>query len=80
MTTIIVNASKLAELRIKAGFTQNLLAKASGTNVSLISRLEKGDHTPRPDSALKICNALGVRFDDLFEISDESKDSVREGG
>jgi len=68
MSLITVDSQKLIETRVKAGFSQNTLAKKSNTSSALISRLEANKANPRPTSAVKICEALGVDFDSLFSI------------
>ena len=68
MVIIKVDSEKLIQSRIKAGHTQRTLALASGTEPSLISRLEAGKINTRPQNAMKICTALGVDFEELFQI------------
>ena len=71
MKRIVVNPQKMAELRVKAGYSQNSLAKESDTSSALISRLEAGTSNPRPSSAAKICRALNLNFDELFTYSEQ---------
>ncbi len=78
MSVIATKFKKLSELRIRAGLTQTQLALTSKTNTALISRLENGTHSPRPKNALKICEALGVEFDDIFEIVEVKKEALWE--
>ncbi len=72
MVIVKVDSKKLIQSRIKAGHTQRTLALASGTKPVLISRLEAGKTNTRPQNAKKICNALGVEFEELFQIQQYS--------
>ena len=68
MKTLKVNGKRLGELRIKQGDTFRSLSEKAGVHYSVISRLESGVNTTRPASAVRIAKALGVSFDELFEI------------
>ncbi|HZK52787.1 MAG TPA: helix-turn-helix transcriptional regulator [Desulfosporosinus sp.] len=70
MKTLRVNKDRLCELRIKQGNTFKSLSEKSGVHYLVISRLESGTNTTRPANAVKIANALGVPFEELFEIID----------
>jgi DNA-binding XRE family transcriptional regulator len=60
-------ARKLYELREKAGFTQEHLAKLVGTTPSVISRLEDSDYEGHSLTMLKrIANALDKRVEIRF--------------
>ena len=70
MCTIKVKEKNiLTSLRIRKGLSMNELAKKADLNVAVISRIENELSIPRPKTALKICDALGVGFDEIFEIS-----------
>lgn len=55
--------------RIKKGMSMRALAEKAGMSVSAISKIERGAvRSIRPLSAQKICSALDVSFDALFDI------------
>ncbi len=53
--------------RIKKGFSITGLAKAMKVNPSVAFMVEKG-HSIRPATAKKACDALRMKFEDLFII------------
>jgi len=65
---IKVNTQQLVRLRIKAGLSQRALAKQTGLSSAYLSQLERGKRNPGPDVAKRICSALGVDFETLFNI------------
>ena len=55
--------SKLATLRIKVGMSQGDLAKATGINKQMISRIERGERLMKNttlETCVKLADALGV--------------------
>lgn len=68
MVTIKTKNNVLLSLRIKKGFGVRQLGERAGVNYVTICKLENGKTNPSPATASKICNALGVEFDDIFEI------------
>lgn len=68
-----VMKNKVKELRIKAGLTQSELGLLSGLSQNSISSLEVGQYSPRAFNALKICSALGCKFEDCFYLELENK-------
>lgn len=66
--TIKTDSKKLETERIKKGMSISALSMASGLSVSSIWKIENEFSRPSPSSAKKICNALGVEFDTIFEI------------
>lgn len=69
MCTIKTKCIELASLRIKKGLSLNQLARSTKLNSGVISRIESGAVSPRPETAKKICEALGVEFDTIFSIT-----------
>lgn len=59
--------NQLQSLRIKAGLTQEQLAKMSGTARTTIISLEQGKRPARPTTLAKLANVLGVSLSDLQE-------------
>ena len=63
-------------LREKAGMTQELLAaklQIQGCDItrSAVAKIEVGQRHLYPDEILLIKNILNVRFEDIFNISEE---------
>jgi DNA-binding XRE family transcriptional regulator len=61
---------ELNHIRIKSGFTVTGLANATGVSQQFISAIIKGRYHPSAITAKKICDALGVEFDQVFEIAE----------
>lgn len=57
----------LAELRRRAGFTQDSLAKRLGVATSLVSKWEQGVQMPNYDNLRKIRTVLKCEYDQLLE-------------
>lgn len=74
MPVIRTKRRKLIETRMKAGFTQRGLAREAGLTSGYMSQIERGIRQPGPQAAKRICQALNVDFDDLFELVEESDD------
>jgi transcriptional regulator with XRE-family HTH domain len=55
-----VDGKRLQELRDARMISQRELARASGTNQSLISELEQGKRRAQPKTVRKLAEALGV--------------------
>ncbi len=52
----------------RKGLNQSSLSSASGLNASTISNFLNEKHSPSPNSARKIADALNVNIDEIFEI------------
>lgn len=65
---------KLRELRIKAGLTQNALAKLSGVSQSHISEMESGVKRVSLSITQRLADALNCSIEDLIRGEDEVKD------
>lgn len=66
--TIRVKIEELQTARIKKGMSLRLLSKAAGLSSATVFKIENGEYAPLPSTAKKICDALEIRFDDIFEI------------
>lgn len=64
---IIANKEAIIKLRILKGFSQNELAKKASVSNTVIIRIEQGKNIT-PASAKKVCNALGIDFEQIFHI------------
>ncbi len=64
---IIQKDSNFINAKIKNGYSDRSLANEIGVSNSTISRIEKNKPIS-PATAKKVCNALKVNFDDIFQI------------
>jgi DNA-binding XRE family transcriptional regulator len=67
---INVKIKELQATRIKAGYDVPTLCRKAKVSLTTLYGMEKGERTPRPAIAQKICKALKVDFDTLFEIKE----------
>lgn len=67
----IRSKAELTALRMKKGLSQRKLARLTGLSVGCISQIETGKRNPTPATAQKICQALEVEFDSIFEIAED---------
>ena len=58
----------IANLRKKAGLTQEKLAEKADYSVEFISFVERGVHAPSVEGADRIAKALQVELKDLFDF------------
>lgn len=61
---------KIREARVKSGYSLRVLGKMAGVNYATISNLENGKGSPYPATAKAVCDALKMKFDDLFEFKE----------
>jgi transcriptional regulator with XRE-family HTH domain len=59
-------ARNLLELRTESGQTQRQLAERLGMTVSMISRLERGDHLPTLRTLCRIAGVFGRQLEIVF--------------
>lgn len=59
---------RIAELRKKAGLTQEQLAVKTNLNRTFIGYIEKGNRSPSVETTNKIARALGVKIGDIFNL------------
>lgn len=71
MKIISVKDKELLEVRLAKCLTQRALADKAGITQTTVFSLENKKTTPTPTTAKKICEALGVKFDEVFEIIDK---------
>lgn len=67
---------KLKEYRIKAGLSQNALAKISGVSQSHISEIESGVKRVGLEITKKLADALGVSIEDLINDDPEQENDL----
>jgi transcriptional regulator with XRE-family HTH domain len=56
---------RLAEIRRRAGLTQEALARAAGVGGDAVRKWESGRRTPMFDMAIRLADALGCTLDEL---------------
>ena len=62
--------NNLAELRKKAGLTQQELSVSADVSRKSINAIENGIYIPSTVLALKISKTLGCKVEDLFKLPD----------
>jgi transcriptional regulator with XRE-family HTH domain len=60
-----VDAMKLRDLRLDAGYSQAELAERAGLTREAISMMETGKRSPYPRTMRKLADALGVTVADI---------------
>lgn len=68
-------ASRIKELRIRKGISQEELAEESGLNLRTIQRIENGETEPVGNSVKKIANVLEVTPEELIDWELEENNS-----
>ena len=67
---------KIAQLRIKKGFTQEKLADMVGYSSNHISKLESARTNPSFELLVDIANALNIELKDLFDFSQYQTEGI----
>lgn len=68
--------TRIRQLRIKKGFSQEKLAELSDLNTSYIGQVERGEKNPSVDIVYRIASALEIPMPDLFKhLSSDSDNS-----
>lgn len=62
----LFNPEALIDERARCGLTQKELADKAGVSVNIISRYERGAVSPRPRTAFKLAEVLGLERKDLY--------------
>lgn len=57
----------------KIGFSKRAFARKCGLSEATFIQISNGKQSPRPDTAKKICDALELKFDDIFVIKENGK-------
>ncbi|OKP82844.1 hypothetical protein A3844_23025 [Paenibacillus helianthi] len=69
----VIKAEKLTELMFRKGWTRRQLAKSAGIGEVTAQQVCNGQRNPSPPVAKKIVDALGVEFEDIFELTPVSR-------
>lgn len=59
--------SRMTQLRIDAGLSQEALAKAAGIDRKTVNRIENGHFSPNLDTFFRLCVALNVRPSEIMK-------------
>ena len=62
-----VSKLRVEKLRVAAGLSKAELARRAGINERTVRKIEGGEHSPSITTAVKLADALGVPFLELFE-------------
>lgn len=73
MNVKIKDSQDTTKRLILLGLSQRGFAKKIGISGSHLSQIISGKRTPSPEIAKKICDGLGVAFDDIFFIQKDNK-------
>lgn len=74
MTTIIKSKSNQVKInRIKKGLSTRAFYNMAGISSATLCKIENYNTSLLPQTAKKICEALELKFDDLFEIIETEK-------
>lgn len=71
---IVAKKTALLSKRVKAGLSIRQIAKKSCLSPGTYQNIESGNRSARPDTAVKICDALGITFDSIFSIEGAAHD------
>lgn len=75
---VVRDMEKLRNDTAKAGLTYSNLAKSIGVSKTTIGSIYTGKRNPSPKVAVKICEILGVQFENIFFVSSVHKKEQRE--
>ncbi|MOA14476.1 helix-turn-helix protein [compost metagenome] len=73
---VVVKTEDLTSLLYRKGWTRRQLAEQAQINEATAQKVVKGQRSPSPPVAKKIVDALGVKFEDIFELETVSR-SIR---
>ncbi|MDQ0352469.1 DNA-binding XRE family transcriptional regulator [Alkalibacillus filiformis] len=73
MKVAVKNFKFLESIIIKKGYSKTGLAEKAGIHHMTMWNVFNGKSNPSPSTALKICKALDVEFDDVFQIVDQEE-------
>lgn len=59
--------SRMTQLRMDAGLSQEALAKAAGIDRKTVNRIENGHFSPNLDTFFRLCVALNVRPSEIMK-------------
>lgn len=71
--------ARLAELRVRAGLTQEGLARLADMTGSAVAKLEQGNRAPSLAIAHKLALALGISLDALVEEAEAAPQAKKLG-
>lgn len=65
--------TKLKEIRIKKGYSQEELADLSNVSLRTIQRIEQNQNEPRGNTLHLICKTLNISVEDILDYGKENK-------
>lgn len=68
---IRMRGNQLAVTRMKKGMSVRALAKKANISHCYLSQIENRQRNPSPKIAVRLCQALEVDFDELFEVVED---------
>lgn len=74
----IILRKNIKRLRIKLGWSQELLAEKTGVSAPYITQIELGKRSPSLEIIEKLSKALGVEYKVLFENSEDDNVFLKE--
>ena len=60
---------RIAQRRTEMGLSQEKLAESIGVNRNTVMRIENGEHAPRADRIVALCDALRMTPNELFGMN-----------
>jgi DNA-binding XRE family transcriptional regulator len=67
----------LKQHRARLNFTQQDLAEKAGVRRQTVLAIEKGQYAPSAILAFRLAGALGMKVDELFELTGEDEEGPR---
>jgi transcriptional regulator with XRE-family HTH domain len=71
--TVDTKTNRIRIERMRRGLTLEELGEKVGITKSSMSALENGKSAPRPSTAKKLCDVLGLEYETLFMISEREE-------
>ena len=78
-TVVVKDLDKFQEAIIKAGYSYRGLGREAGCSQTQISNIPNGERIPSAETAVNICKALKMTFDELFFINNAYKSNQNKG-
>lgn len=72
MDAIVVKKRAFVERRMKQGLSLKSIAERANVHYATVNRIENGKTNVNPVTAKAVCDALGVQFDEVFEIVEKN--------
>jgi transcriptional regulator with XRE-family HTH domain len=73
MLMILIKDKDFKEILIRQGLSQRAFSEKAGISSPFLSQVLQGKRNPGPKTSKKMCDSLGVEFDDIFFIENGYK-------